>query len=343
MADETKVEEVKPGEPAKTDDFVYKRDSVKTLQQIGKETQERLKKARKAKKKENEEVSSLTQNPEKDDELAPEQDEKPEIKEEVKEEKVDHAALAAKAAEDAARKVSEETKLAFKEEISKILDKDKDIIEKQKEADELIASWDKEQRLPKDYNELIQETMRIADAKYEQKAKVIAKQEQEAKQVIEKEELTKKAELDKNQGEEKLAEFNRQITQDLDEIYAIKELPRPAKLEEINNPETTDAAAKETQKVLTFGVELNQRLVKEGKQPVTSLNKIYFLHYKPYQAANPTTQSVDVPGGNAPVAGAKNTPTGDNLNKVDYKQLHNESWAQTKARLVREFAKRMTG
>lgn len=330
-------DELKLGKPSEKDEFVYKRDTVKTLRQIGAETQARIKKAKK---------KEIVENPEKeskpDEKIEkPLEEEKPIVKEPPKEEKpeVDHDAIAAKAAEDAAKRVAEETKASFKEEIAKILDKDKDMLEKQAEADALIASWEKEKRLPKDYGELIAETMRIADVKYEQKAKAEAKIAEEKRATFEKEEATKKAELDKKQGEEKLRAFNKQIVDDLEEIYAIKELPKPSKIEEINNPETTDENAKKTQAVLHFGVELNRRLVKEGKQPVTSLNKIYFLHYKPFQAANPT-KSAEVPGGDAPVAGARNTPTGDSSKKIDYNLLHNETWAQTKMRLAKEFLQR---
>lgn len=339
MADDTKPDEITPGEPSKTDDFVYKRDSVKSLRQIGAETQARIKKAKK--KKETVENPEKESKPEEKAEKPVEED-KPEVKEPPKEDKpeVDHAAIAAKAAEDAAKRVAEETKASFKEEIAKILDKDKDMLEKQNEADALIAAWDKEKRLPKDYNELIAETMRISDAKMEQRLKAQQKADQEARQTREKEEAVNKEALAKKQGDEKLAEFNKQITQDLDEIYAIKELPRPTKIEEINNPETKDEAAKETQKVLSFGVELNQRLVKEGKPPITSLNKIYFLHYKPYQAAHPE-KTTEVPGADAPIVGAKNTPSGDTSNKINYTQLHNETWAQTKMRLLREHAKKI--
>lgn len=335
------ADDIKPGEPSEKDEFVYKRDSVKTLRQIGAETQERIKKAKKAKKKDGDTV----ENPLKEEEAKPpEKSEETVIEdkktEKIEEPKIDHVAIAAKAAEDAAKRVAEETKASFKEEIAKILDKDKDMLAKQEEADALISAWDKEKRLPKDYNELIAETMRIADAKYEQKAKAEAKIAEEKRATLEKEDATKKEELAKKQGDEKVAEFTNQITQDLSEIYEVKELPRPAKLEEINNPDTTDPAAKETQKVLQFGIELNQRLVKEGKPPVTSLNKIYFLHYKPYLAANPAKESVDAPGADAPVAGAKNTPTSDSGKKIDYNLLHNETWAQTKMRLAKEFLQR---
>lgn len=321
--------EIKEGEPSKEDTFVYKRDRIKTLRQIGKETQDRKKKV----PEEKPEVKEV-----KEVKIEKPKEEPKEIKEEPK---VNIDEIASKAAKEAADKVAEETKTAFKEEINKILDKDKDILDKQKEADELIASWDKEKRLPKDYQELISETMRISDVKMEQRLKAQQAEEATKRSELEEKEKVNKIELDKKQGDEKLAEYNKQIAADLDEIYSIKELPRPDKFDEVNNPETKDTAAQETQKVLKFGVELNTKLVKEGKEPVTSLSKIYFLHYKPYKAANPD-KPTEVPGADAPIAGAKNTPTGES-SKISYTQLHNETWAQTKMRLVREAAKRVVG
>lgn len=350
MPDAIDKEEVKPGEPSKTDDFVYKRDTVKTLRQIGAETQDRIKKAKKKKEEEKPVTPKISESaPDSVVAKAPEDEaKKEEISEKLpkeakkEEEKIDHVALATKAAEDAAKRVAEETKASFKEEIERILNKDKDMLAKQEEADALIATWDKEKRLPKDYNELIQETMRISEVKYEQKAKALQQEAETARVTKEKEESTNKEALAKKQGEERLAEFNRQITTDLEEIYALKELPRPAKLDEVNNPDTQDAAARKTQEVLKFGVDLNTRLVKEGKEPVTSFNKIYFNHYKPYQAAHPA-KTAEVPGADAPVAGAKNTPQGDASGKINYTQLHNETWAQTKMRLIREQARKLAG
>ncbi len=180
--------------------------------------------------------------------------------------------------------------------------------------------------------------MRIADAKMEQKAKVQRAQAEEERKVLEEKDKTNRQALAQTEGENKLKEFQTQIAQDLDDIYKANMLPRPAKFEEVNNESTTDDAAKETQKLLKFGVELNTRLAKEGKPPVASLAKIYFLHYQPYLKANPPT--TEVAGGDAPVSGTKNAPTGEDPNKVNYAQLHKETWAQTTARVAREYARK---
>src|SRR5882762_10361426 len=97
-------DDIKPGQPSDNDEFVYKRDSVKSIRQIGAETQERIKKAKKAKKKDDDTV----ENPLKEEEAKPvEKSEETPIEdkkiEKVEEPKIDHDAIAAKAAEDAAR------------------------------------------------------------------------------------------------------------------------------------------------------------------------------------------------------------------------------------------------
>ncbi len=245
--------------------------------------------------------------------------------------------VAKKTAEETAVKVTAETKKAFQEEIAKILDKDKALIDKQKEADELITSWDKEKRLPKDYKELIDETMRVADAKMEQKLRARQEEETRVKQENEAKETERKVELEKKQGEERLAEFNKQIVQDLDDIYNANLLPRPDKFEEVNNPDTKDDKAKETQKLLEFGVKLNVARQKEGKPPVTSLAKIYFLHYKPEIEKS----NHQPPGADAPVAGANNSPGSGSSEKINMAQLRKETWAQTAFRIAREQARKL--
>lgn len=253
---------------------------------------------------------------------------------EVKEEpKINPEEIAKKAAEEASKRVAEETKKEFQEEIEKILNKDKDIQEQQKEADELVAAWEKEGRLPKDYPELISETMRIAEKKMEIKMR----EQEEAKQAeIKKQEEEKAAQTkaeETKQAEQKKA-FEEQIVSDLNDIYSAGMLPRPANIEEINNPETQDTAAKETQEVIKFGIELNTKRVSEGLPPVTSLNKIFFLHYKPFKDAQPAKPSSQSAGADAPISqGSNQSSTQQPNNDALYVRqpdgsLKAKSWAQ---------------
>lgn len=334
--EEQKLEEAKlaPGTPSAEDTFVAKRDRVKTISQIAKESQARIRKQY----LEDLEKKEAGEKPEEKPEEKPAEEPKPEEKKEepkAPEPKLVTEEEAKKLADDAAKKATEETSKEFQGKIDEILNKDKSLQEKQKEADELIAVWDKEGRLPKDYAELINETMRIADAKSAQRDK--EREDRLAAEQKEKDDLAKKEVDDKKAQEAKtLDDYNKQIATDLDEIISAKLLPRPADINEINNPETKDEAAKEIQQVFKFGIELNQKLKAEGKNPVTSLNKIFFLHYKPFIDANPNKKAEQPAGADAPVAGSEHTTPETPSNKIPYAQLHKETWSQTISRLKRE-------
>lgn len=330
-----KIEKVEDKDPEAYD---YKRDSKRTLRDISKDIQDRRKKKLESTPKP-EITSAPKAEPAAPAEKKPEE-EKPEKVEKVEEPKIDVEAAVKKAADAAAAKATEETKKEFQAKIDEILNKDKDMLEKQKEADELISTWDKEKRLPKDYNELITETMRIADAKMEQKMRAEKAKADEERQTLEKTKADEDAKA-KSAQETQLSNYQKQITQDIEELISTKEFKKPTDIEEINNPETKDTAAKEIQKVLEFGVKLNTKLVSEGKQPVQSLYKIYYSHYKPVmdKAAPKDEQPA---GADAPIAGANNSVAPEKSGKlgIPYEQLHKESFTQMATRIAREFAKK---
>jgi len=246
-----------------------------------------------------------------------------------------------KISEETATKVAEETKKAFDDKVKEILNKDTPDIDKQKELDELIPIWEKEERLPTDYKELIAENLRVTEAKWEQKErdkKEREEQETKSRQETERVEKEKEQENTKKAEEEKFKNFQQAIVADLNDLYDANLLPRPSTVEEINNEATTDEKAKETQKLLKFAVELNTKLRAEGKTPISSVAKIYFLHYKPSLEGKPKD---DQPAGNdAPISGASNAPSGETT-KINLGRLRNETWAQTKFRIARENLKKM--
>ncbi len=340
---EEKKDELAPGTPSPDDTFVGKRDRVKTITQIAKESQARIRKQylEDLEKKEAE-AAKKEEKPEEKSEEKPVEEPKPEEKKEEPkiEPKVVTEDEAKRLADEAAKKAAEETSKEFQGKIDEILNKDKTLQEKQKEADELISAWDKEGRLPKDYAELISETMRIADAKMEQRQKAIEEKAAEERKAQE-EAKNKEVEDKKAQEQKALEDYNKQIATDLDEIISAKLLPRPADINEINNPETKDEAAKEIQKVFKFGIELNTKLKAEGKTPVTSLNKIFFLHYKPFVDANPAKKSEQPAGADAPVSGSEHTTPDTPTDKIPYAQLHKETWPQTISRLKKEALQRL--
>ena len=244
--------------------------------------------------------------------------------------------LIKKTAEETAAKVKEDTTKEFEAKIAEILNKDKSMEDKQKEADELVASYVKENRQPKNWQETVDEQARIMEKRQEirerERAETQAKTEAESK--IQQEKETKdREEMAKKSDEERRQAFTNQITKDIDELCETKFMARPTDFNEINNLETKDANAKEIQKLLQFGVELNTTRVKEGKEPVSSLSKIYFMHYKPTLDAKPKN---DQPAGaDAPIAGGNNTPSNESK-QITYEQLHKESFAQLASRIARE-------
>ena len=243
--------------------------------------------------------------------------------------------VAKKTSEETASKVTEEVKKEFKTEIQKILDKPIDDQAKQKEADELVASWEKEKRLPKDYPELISETQRIAEVRAKRTMEeMLAKRDEEAKAQREKEETEKK------QSEEaktkQIEDFNAKIKNELEELHSANIFKRPAKPEEIDNPDTKDDAAKEVQKFFNYGIKYNTEQVKKGLPPETSLTKLYFLHYKPEVDAHPEVKEDKQPAGaDAPVAGNDSIPAGEApKDKYVYARDHNKSFSQLGSELM---------
>jgi hypothetical protein len=223
-----------------------------------------------------------------------------------KEDKVDVEKVKKEAKEEAEKIANEKveaTRKEFQAKIDEILNKDKSLEEKQKESDELVAIWDKEKRLPKDWKEIASEQLRISDAKVEQRLKA----QEEARQKAEEErrqQETQAKETEAKTAAERQEAFNRQLADEMEEMYSSNFLKRPSTPEEINNENTTDEGAKETREVLKFGVKLNTERHEKGLQPVTSFSKIYFMYYKPFIEAQ--GKKDDQPAGaDAPVSGAK--------------------------------------
>jgi hypothetical protein len=251
--------------------------------------------------------------------------------------------LVKKTSDETAKKVAEETKEAFKTEIQKILDKPIDDQAKQKEADELIASWEKdgrEKKLPKDYQELIQETQRIAEVKAKRTMDdMLAKRDEEAKVQREKEETEKKT--TEEARTKQVENFNKRIETELEELGMAKVIELPEDRKEINNSETKDEKAKNVQKFFEYGIKYNQEQTKKGLPPETSLTKLYFLHYKPEVDANPPKKDEQPAGADAPIAGNNNTPSSEApKDKYSYSRDHNKSFSQIASDILGNFRRK---
>ena len=254
----------------------------------------------------------------------PKEEDKPEPKvEEPKEPKIDVEAITRKVAEETASKVSTETRKAFDEKVQEILDKDKSLVDKQKELDELIPVYLKENRLPTDYKEMVDEQLRVTEAKWAQLEREKAsktKAEPEAPKV--------------DNEQERLANFHKGIVDDLRSLSQSNELRLPEKIEEIDNLQTTDPNAKNIQKIFDFGIELNKRINAHGGTALTSLKSIYEV-YKMSGAAM-EVKTKQPAGADAPVSPSRNqSVTQPNAPTPFYQKgpdgkMRPKSWAQIK-------------
>ena len=202
----------------------------------------------------------------------------------------------------------------------------------------MVASWEKEKRLPKDYPELISETQRIAEVKAKRTMEdLLAKRDAEVK--VQQEKETKQKEETEKARSTQIEDFNKRIANELEELHQAKVLKKPEKPEEINNLNTTDEAAKEVQKFFEYGVKYNTDQSKKGLPPETSLTKLYFLHYKPELDAHPELKEVkEVAGADAPVAGNPSVPSNESSkDKYDYKRDHNRTFAQIASDIMGKF------
>ncbi len=321
MAEDKDKNKKKDIKDAPKDKFVYARDSRKSLRQIADDVQEEVKKQNKEEKP-TEDNKPLEENsttpPEKKDDNK-EGVVSPPASPPVDAEKIKEEAI--KTAREEAQKAA---KQAFEDEMKKIAENNKSLEEKQKDADELISVFEKEGRLPKDYKEVLSEASRIARVTFEQQQK---RAQEEAKKAAD----AKKAEEEKVAGEQKKAEeekmtaITNKINTDLNDLYEAKVLPRPP--EKYNE---SDKNQKETDELLKFGIELNQKRVKEGLPPIDSVAKIYYMHYKPYLDAK-GKKSGQPPGADAPVAGAtQGSKTDGAKDKYVYARDHKKSFQQLK-------------
>ena len=151
-----------------------------------------------------------------------------------------------------------------------------------KEEDkELMSPWAKENRTPKDYEE-------VADWGVE-KAKILGKRDADAQVKVQEEQTKKQEEYNKQQVEQ----FNKYTDEQLEDLMTQGKIPR--------NDEEARKALFQTM------LEVNQERVKENKSPIYSIKEIFYEHYKPVN-----TQPA---GADAPISAGKGnvSPEGQEL------------------------------
>lgn len=173
---------------------------------------------------------------------------------------------------------------------------------------------------PKDYDEIVAETKRIA------KEEVLA--EIEAREKTRTEEANKIAQ-DKATTEEQVKaqrqafddQLQKELDADLNDLYAGNKLP---KIKDPNNE--NDPGIKEQRNLFEIAQKVNADRMAKGEPPIRSIKLIYYEHYKPL--AKPA-------GHDAPVLGAESSISNE---PSDDKYIPSRDRNKSMAQLVKEEA-----
>ena len=280
-------------EEAPKDEFVYARDTGKSMDTIKKEILDE----EKAEKKEEPVVEVET----------PKEEKPATPKEEVVEEKVDVKEVARKAAEEATEQLKKEIDEIKGQNLSK-----KD----EKEAiEEAKTKWTKEGRNPKDYDEIVEEAENRA---FNRMQKFI--EEREAKKAEEDAQRTK----EEKEAAQKAEEQNKTAIEKAQENLAneIKELEEGGYIPKINDENNPDDEGVVTRKALfQKGLEVNNDRIAKGLPPENSIAKVFFMHFK-----GVNTQPA---GADAPISGNKPSAVPKTSEKpYIYARDHNKTLSQ---------------
>lgn len=111
------------------------------------------------------------------------------------------------------------------------------------------------------------------------------------------------------QQEEYQAYLNKNIDEDLSDLYSLGKLTR------IQNPEDpNDSGVKQRKALFQAMFDLNTKRAAEGKRPVTSVKEVYYEHFE-----DPLKQPA---GANAPVSIGKGSIAPDDNSKYSYWDIH---------------------
>lgn len=286
---------------APKDEFVYVRDSAKSMDTIKKELIDEATKEEEVEKKE-EETPTPPEEPK-----TPEPEVKPEEKEEPKED-------VSKIAREAAEKATEE----LKKEIDEI--KGQNLTKKQEEEaiEEAKTRWTKEGRNPKDYDEIVVEAEERA---FNRMQKFI--EERERKKEEELANKTKQEQEAQQQAEEQHKTVLEQTQASL--AREIQELEEGGYIPKVSDPNDENDEGNRVRKALFVkGVEINNERIKKGLPPENSIAKVFFMHFK---GANNQPAGADAPiSGNKPTAVPK-----ESEKPYIYARDHNKTFSQIMA------------
>lgn len=282
---------------APQDEFVYARDTGKTMDTIKKELKDEAIKEQETEKKE-----------EFTPEVETQKEEKPVVEEKkAPEEKVDVKEVAREAAE----KATEE----LKKEIDEI--KGQNLNKKQEEEaiEEAKTRWTKEGRNPKDYDEIVVEAEERA---FNRMTKFYEEQEKK------KEEALANKTKEEREASEKAETENKTIIERTQENLAreIKELEDGGYIPKVTDENNPDDEGNVVRRALfQKGIEINNQRIKSGEAPENSIAKVFFMHFK---GASSQPAGADAPiSGNRPAAIRK-----ESEKPYIYQRDHNKTFRQ---------------
>ncbi len=210
-----------------------------------------------------------------------------------------------------AKATAEEVSKTFKDALVDIETSRATEAQKQSAREELEAKWSKEGRNPQDYNEIYTEakTHAVEEAKQwftEQEAK-----KEKAAEEAKKAEDARQADIKKQQDDYRLS---------VEKI-----------VEDEFNELVRDGVVKEGDKDALFkkGLEINEQRAKEGKPYILSVARIYYNYYK-------DKAEVKQPAGaDAPIAGNNTAGSPAESEKIDMREIRNNSFAQIARNLIK--------
>lgn len=259
-------------EEAPKDEFVYARDTGKSMDAIKKEILDE----EKAEKKEEPVVEVET----------PKEEKPPVVEEKVVEEKVDVKEVAREAAKEATEQLKKEIDEIKGQNLSK-----KD----EKEAiEEAKTKWTKEGRNPKDYDEIVEEAENRAFNRMQKfiEERETKKAEEEAQRTKEEKEAAQKAEEQNKTAQERAQE---NLSNEIKELEEGGYIP---KVTDENNPDDEGVVTRKA--LFQKGLEINNDRIAKGLPPESSIAKIFFMHFK---GVNKQPAGADAPiSGNKPSA-----------------------------------------
>lgn len=213
----------------------------------------------------------------------------------------------------AAKEAAQESTRELKEEIQKIRESDRTKEEKKEKIEELKARWtgfdkDTGTQTPKDYDEIVSESRRLAFEDY----KKFYKEQKEAELA----EINKIQEEDKKSYDAALKQINSHISREMEELYQTGYLKRPKDVNDL-----TDPAARKVKELFDQAATENVKRREDGKELIDSIAKFYFMYYK-------EGEEKQLPGAQAPISGASAVEKEEPA-KLDYfRDIHNPSYRQ---------------